>query len=185
MLSMPVLSESDTKDPDPRPTEEWFNHLVNVSLASEREVEVHFASPLFHKLDYEDEHEAAGLGFLLYEGVSHKRVEADLVYFADADRSPKTSTPLILVETKSASHKLDAANEQARSYAHSLRPAYYVVTNGDLLMVWNYQGAIPDVKMMEFKREELWDHFDDLYRLLNREAVIKARIDKIARLTTK
>jgi hypothetical protein len=50
-------------------------------------------------------------------------------------------------------------------------------------MVWNYQGAIPDVKMLEIRREELQDRFDELYRLLNRETVIKARRDKIARLT--
>jgi hypothetical protein len=68
---------------------------MTVSLSSEREVEVHFASPLFHQLHYEDLHEAAGLGFILYEGSSHKRVEADLVYFADADHSPEQGTPLV------------------------------------------------------------------------------------------
>jgi hypothetical protein len=182
MLSMPVLTETTSKDPDPRPEDKWFHHLMSVDLGSEREVEVHFASPLFHKLDYDDMHEAAGFGFLLYEGGSRKRVEADFVYFADADHS-KQGTPLVLVETKSAGHKLDAAIEQARSYANSLRPAYYMVTNGELLTVWNYQGAIPDVKMLEITREELQDRFDELYRLLNRETVIKARRDKIARWT--
>ncbi len=155
---------------------------MSVDLGSEREVEVHFASPLFHKLDYDDMNEAAGFGFLLYEGGSRKRVEADFVYFADADHS-KQGTPLVLVETKSAGHKLDAAIEQARSYANSLRPAYYMVTNGELLTVWNYQGAIPDVKELEITREELQDRFDELYRLLNRETVIKARRDKVARWT--
>lgn len=47
------------------------------------------------------------------------------------------------------------------------------------------QGAVPDVKMMEFKRAELREHFDDLYRLLNRKTVIKARAEKLARLTSK
>lgn len=62
-----------------------------------------------------------------------------------------------------------------------MRPAYYIVTNGDLLAVWNYQGAVPDVKMMEFKREELRDRFDELYRLLNRETVIEVRVRRFAR----
>lgn len=182
MLSIPVLTETTSKDPDPWPEDKWFHHLMSVDLGSEREVEVHFASPLFHKLDYDDIHEAAGFGFLLYEGGSRKRVEADLVYFADADHS-KQGTPLVLIEAKSAGHKLDTAVEQARSYANSLKPVYYVVTNGDLFMVWNYQGAIPDVKMLEFRREELRDRFDDLYRLLNRETVIKTRIERIARFS--
>ena len=32
---------------------------------------------------------------------------------------------------------------------------------------------------MEFKREELQDRFDDLYRLLNRDTVTQARKEKI------
>jgi Type I restriction enzyme R protein N terminus (HSDR_N) len=181
MLSMPVITETPTKEPDPRPTDKWFRHLMTVDLGSEREVEVHFISPLFHKLDYEDMHEAAGFGFLLYEGGSKKRVEADFVYFADADRS-KQGAPLVLVEAKTAGRRLDVATEQARSYANSLRPAYYVVTDGNLLTVWNYQGAIPDVKMMELKRQELQDRFDELYRLLNRETAIKVRREIIDRI---
>jgi hypothetical protein len=181
LLSMPVNTDAPTKDPDPRPADKWFRHLMSVELVSELDVVVHFVSPLFHELDYEDVHEAVGFEFLLYEGGSRKRVAADLVYFADTEHS-KEGEPLVLVETKRGGRRLDVATEQARSYAGSLRPAYYVVTDGDLLMVWDYQGAVPDVKKMEFKREELQDRFDDLYRLLNRETVTQARREKIRKL---
>jgi hypothetical protein len=178
LLSMPVTTEIPTKDPDPRPADKWFRHLMSVELVSESEVVVHFVSPLFHQLDYEDMHEAVSFGFLLYEGGSRKRVAADLVYFADTEHS-KEGKPLVLVETKRGGRRLDAATEQARSYANSLKPAYYVVTDGDLLVVWDYQGAVPDVKKMEFKRQELQDRFDDIYHLLNRETVTQAREEKI------
>jgi hypothetical protein len=184
LLSMPVLAESDPKGPDPRPGDDWFEHLMSVSLDSEREVEMHFASPLFHQLGYEDAHEAAGFGFVMYEGVSHKRVEADLVYFTDNNHSLKQGTPLVLVEAKSASHKLDAATEQAKSYANWVKPAYYVVTNGDLLIVWNYQGAVPDVKMTEFKRAEL-RNTSTTSTGCSTGTVIKARAEKLARLISK
>jgi type I site-specific restriction endonuclease len=82
------------------------------------------------------------------------------------------------IEAKSAGHKLDDAIEQARSYANVLKPVYYVVTNGDVFMVWNYQGVIPDVKVLEFRREELRDRFDEIYRLLNCETVTQARIER-------
>jgi hypothetical protein len=178
LLSMPVNTDAPTKDPDPRPTDRWFRHLMSVELVSELDVVVHFVSPLFHALDYEDMHEAVGFGFLLYEGGSRKRVAADLVYFANTEQS-KEGEPLVLVETKRGGRRLDTAAEQARSYANSLRPAYYVVTDGDLLMAWDYQGAVPDVKKMEFKRQELQDRFDEIYRLLNRETVTQARKEKI------
>lgn len=59
-----------------------------------------------------------------------------------------------------------------------------MTTNGDMLTVYNYQGgAVPDVKMLEMKRSELRERFDDLYRVLNPQAVVEARRDKIAKLT--
>ena len=53
-------------------TDQWFHDRMNVSMASEREVELKFISPLFRALGYKDEHQAAGYGFLLHEGQSHK-----------------------------------------------------------------------------------------------------------------
>jgi hypothetical protein len=182
MLSMPIIIDPDTKDPVSRPDDDFFRRLMSVHLGQEREVEVKYVTRLFHALDYDDDHEAPGFGFLLHEGVSRKRVEADFVYFADGDHSMQ-GTPLVLVEAKSAGHKLDDAIEQARSYANVLRPMYYTVTNGDVFMVWNYQGAIPDVKVLEFRREELQDRFDEIYRLLNCETVTKARIERKRRLS--
>jgi Type I restriction enzyme R protein N terminus (HSDR_N) len=182
MLSMPIIPSPDPDGPVSRPDEELLHRLMTVSLGAEREVELKYVTRLFHALDYDDLNEAPGFGFLLHEGVDKKRVEADFVYFADDDHSLQ-GTPLILVEAKSAGHKLDGAIEQARSYANVLKPMYYVVTNGDELMVWNYQGAIPDVMALQFKRDELQDRFDEIYRILNCETVYKARAEKIRRLS--
>jgi hypothetical protein len=182
MLSMPIIFNPDPKDPAFPPDNSFFYRLMSARLGSEREVEVKYVTRLFNALDYDDLNEADGFGFILHEGVSRKRVEADFVYFADGDHS-RQGTPLVLVEAKSAGHKLDDAIEQARSYANVLKPMYYVVTNGDVFTVWNYQGAIPDVKVLEFRREELRGRFDEIYRLLNCETVIKARIEKMLRLS--
>jgi hypothetical protein len=39
-----------------------------------------------------------------------------------------------------------------------VKPSYYVITNGDALIVYNYQsGAVPDVKVLEIRRSELRD----------------------------
>lgn len=179
-LSMPIFTEPGTKEPVSRPDDDFFYRLMSVNLGSEREVELKYVTRLFHALDYDDIHESAGFGFLLHEGIDRKRVEADFVYFADDDHSMR-GVPLVLVEAKSAGHKLDAATEQARSYANVLKPMYYVVTNGNVFMVWNYQGAIPDVMVLEFEREELKDRFDEIYRLLNCETVTKAYFERRAK----
>jgi hypothetical protein len=98
--SLPVLPKPDDSRPDPRPSPGWFEHLMSVHLDSELEVEMFFASPLFHGLGYTDEHEAAGFRFFMWEGVTRKPVEADLVYFADEHLSLRDGVPRVLVEVK-------------------------------------------------------------------------------------
>jgi hypothetical protein len=63
------------------------------------------------------------------------------------------------------------------------KPAYYVTTNGDVIVVYNYQGgAVPDVKILDVKRSSLREQFDDLYRVLNPEAASGARQAKLDKL---
>jgi hypothetical protein len=182
-MSLPDLPEPRDDEPEPRPAAEWFEHLMTVSLSTEREVETHFASPLFHALGYSDEQEAVGFRFETYAGVQFRFAEADLVYFATEHQSVTDGVPLILVEVKDSSQPPDAGTGQAKSYAYWVKPAYYVVTNGDALIVYNYQGgAVPDVKVLEMERPELQQRFDQLYNILNPKAADEARRQKEARL---
>jgi hypothetical protein len=167
--------------------------LETVRVDSEREVEMHFVSPLFRELGYGEEQEAAGFTFDTWEGVHHHVAEADLLYFADEVHHLTKGEPLVLVETKDPSKDKDpgkgkdrpyAGVGQAKSYAYWVKPAYYVITNGETITVYNYQGgAVPDVKVLEVNRSDLRAQFDDMYRVLNPAAVAEARRDKIARLT--
>jgi hypothetical protein len=47
VMSMPVEVPVPQTSPDPAPTPEWFAHMASVHTDTEREVEMHFASPLF------------------------------------------------------------------------------------------------------------------------------------------
>jgi hypothetical protein len=182
-LSLPDLPLPRDDHPDPRPSEEWFEHLMSVSLHSEREVEMHFVSPLFHRLGYDDSQEAAGFRFDTYAGVQFRVAEADLVYFGSDCQSLTDGEPLVLVEVKDSGQPPDSGTGQAKSYAFWVKPAYYVITNGDVVIVYNYQGgAVPDVKVLEIKRSELRERFDDLYQALNPSAAMEARRQKELKL---
>jgi hypothetical protein len=186
LMSMPTLPEVREEHREPRPSDAWFTHLEEVRLNTEREVEMHFAAPLFRELGYRQEQEAAGFGFTMWEGVSHRRAEADLLYFADETHDLEDGQPLVLVECKTPGKKPGGGAGQARSYAYWVKPAYYLITDGDSLTVWNYQGgAVPDVRVIEVRRTDLRDRFDDLYSVLNPEASAAARQEKIDRLTPK
>jgi hypothetical protein len=138
-------------------------------------------SEAVHQRRGHQEQEAAGFQFDMWESVHHRTAEADLLYFADGTNSE----PLALVECKSPdkTHP-DAGLGQVRSYSFWIKPAYYVTTNGEQLTVYKNQGsAVPDVKVLEMKRRELRQKFDDLYRLLDPAAAAEARREKIVKLT--
>jgi hypothetical protein len=181
-LTLPILPPQREYRVAARPSDELFAHLESVPLDSEREVEMHFASPLFRALGYGQENEAAGFRFDLWEGVHHRLVEADLLYFADS-RHNLDGDPLVLVECKMPGSARDAGLGQAKSYAYWIKPAYYVTVSGDYLVAYNYQGgAVPDVKVFDAPRDQLRGRFDELYGLLSLEAASAAREVKLAKL---
>ena len=163
VMSIPAQAEVGDGHPDPRPSAAWFEHMMSVRPDTEREVELHFASPLFCALGYGEDQEAAGFGIRMAQGSRPQRIEADLVYFADERRSPDDSDALVLVECKIVIKDLEAAARQVRSYALWLVPAYYVITDAQTVSVWDFQGAIaPDREVLTIKQDELEEKFDDL-----------------------
>jgi hypothetical protein len=179
-FSIPALGVTTTAPADPPPTAAWFADKVGLQLGSEREVEMHFVSPLFEQLGYRVEQEAAGFGFVMWEGVRQHHAEADLLYFASDLHDVADGDPLVLVECKAVGKGPDAGLGQARSYAYWLKPAYYLVTDGDYLTVWNYQGgAVPDLRVCEARRATLSEKFDELHAVLNPKAALETRRQKI------
>jgi hypothetical protein len=63
VLSLPIVPPPGHDHPHPRPKPEFYDHLDPVHLDSEREVEMHFVSPLFHELGCDGEQEAAEFPF--------------------------------------------------------------------------------------------------------------------------
>lgn len=184
VMSMPAQPVIPDTHPDPRPSAEWFQHMSSVRPDTEREVEIHFASPLFRELGYREEQEAAGFGIPVYQG-SHppQRVEADLVYFAEDRHNLEDGQSLIVVECKRQIKDMRAAAGQVRSYALWALPAYYVITDARTVSVWDFQGAIaPDIEVLRVDQADLESRFDDLYARLNPEAASLTRQNKIGRL---
>ena len=187
VMSMPLKVPVAETSPDPAPTAEWFAHMASVRTDTEREVEMHFASPLFREgLGYAEDQEAAGFSIEAARGSKPGHIEADLLYFADDKHHVKEGEPLVLVECKRLirdEKELQAAARQVRSYALWVIPAYYVITDGRAVSVWDFQGAIaPDIEVLRTDQGELAEGFGDLYSLLNPEAALAARQAKAGRV---
>lgn len=187
IMSMPVEVPVPEASPDPAPTPEWFAHMASVQTDTEREVEMHFASPLFREgLGYSEDQEAAGFAIQVARGSRPGHIEADLLYFADDQHDVKAGEPLVLVECKRLikdEKELQAAAAQAHSYALWVPVAYYVITDGRTVSVWDFQGAVaPDRELLRVSQAELAGSFGDLYSRLNPQATATARQTKISRL---
>jgi hypothetical protein len=75
------------------------------------------------------------------------------------------------------------ARDQAHSYSLWVIPAYYVITDGRIVSVWDFQGAVaPDRELLRVSQVELAGSFGDLYSRLNPKAAAAARQAKISRL---
>ena len=187
VMSMPFEVPVPQTSPDPAPKPEWFAHMASVRTDTEREVEMHFASPLFREgFGYSEDQEAAGFGIRWARGASPGHVEADLLYFAGDKHDVKAGEPLVLVECKRLikdEKELQAAVNQAHSYALWVIPAYYVITDGRIVSVWDFQGAVaPDRELLRVSQEQLAGSFGDLYSRLNPKAATAARRAKIIRM---
>jgi hypothetical protein len=187
VMSMPVRVPVQEASPDPVPAAQWFAHMASVRTFTEREVEMHFASPLFREgLGYHEDQEAAGFGIRWARGSTPGHVEADLLYFGGDKHDLKTGEPLVLVECKRLikdEKELQAAAAQAHSYALWVIPAYYVITDGRIVSLWDFQGAIaPDREVLRVSPDELAGNFGDLYSRLNPKSAAAARQVKVSRL---
>jgi hypothetical protein len=160
----------------PPPSAEWFSDFKNRTFTSEREVEYHFAATLFHELGYTYDHEAIGYRLDYYEGVTLSHPEVDLLYFETADHSLETGNPLVLVECKTPSHDRFGGLGQAKNYAAHVRPLYYIVTNGENLVAYRYQGTpARDLRILDVKRSDIDERWDEIYRLLSHDDVVAAK----------
>lgn len=150
----------------------WFTEIQNRKLRSEREVEYFFVLPLLEKLGYLKEDIAIGYRISMNQGSTKLRKEADIVAFKDGNQSDETA--ILLIEAKSSDKPItDDFIRQVRSYAMWLFVPYYVVTNGLEFRVYLFRGSLQsDIPLLNFKKSELHLHWEDLYKILNKSAVI-------------
>jgi hypothetical protein len=151
---------------------EIFNEIIGKRFNTEKEVEIRFILPLLSLLGFTEEDRADGYPVEIYEGVKKSIKEADFVLFDGKNRAKDNA--LLVVEAKTVEKKLDKYVPQARSYAMWLGTPYYLVTNGEDIKIFHFRSAISsDVEVFNGKRQDLSATFGNLYRYINKEAIIE------------
>jgi hypothetical protein len=166
----------------PRPPDSWFETMATRQFESEDEVDSFFVIHLLEALGYLEADIAQGYAVPMAAGSLQRPGHADFAVFDGANRA--AVSPLLVVESKAFGKKLTVrAFTQARSYAWWLSAPYYLVTNADDLLLFEYPG-VPNQSeeaVMSFKRTQLQDRWSEFAGRLHREAVIiwKAQIAEV------
>ena len=189
VMSMPVPVPVVETSPDPAPTAEWFAHMASVRTDTEREVEMHFASPLFRE-GLRIQRGPGGSRVQHPHGpaeASRGRIEADLLYFADDKHDVQGGRAAGAGGVQAADQGREGTAWRrsprcAATPCGSSLPTTSSPTAGSV-SVWDFQGAIaPDSEVLRVSQDELAGSFDDLYSRLNPRATAAARRAKGTRL---
>jgi hypothetical protein len=158
------------------PPAEWFDKMKTQAFESEREVEYYFIMPLLEKLGYVCEDIAIGYPVKMYEGVHKTKKQADVVLFNGASR--EIEDVLMVIEAKESDKGITVDNiGQARFYAQGLLPACYVITNGQQIIVFKFNGMLyQDERILDFNRSMLNENWEDLYKNISKKAAIERRL---------
>ncbi|MHB9072559.1 MAG: type I restriction enzyme HsdR N-terminal domain-containing protein [Desulfobaccales bacterium] len=161
----PIQSENhDTLDK--------LQEIISKRFNTEKEVEIRFILPLVALLGFVEEDRADGYRVEIYEDVRKSLKEADFVLFDGKNRAKDNA--LLVIEAKTVDKKLEKYIPQARSYAIWLGTPYYLVTNGEDIKVFHFRSAISsDVEVFSGKRQDLAATFGNLYRYINKQAIIE------------
>lgn len=154
------------------PSDEWFEKIKARKFESEREVEYYFIMPLLEKLGYSEGDVVIGYPVVVFEGVKRIKKEADIVLFNGPNR--ETNDVLLVIEAKDSDKDISVSSiGQAKFYAKELLPACYVVTNGQKVLVFQFNGMLyQDELVVDLDRSMIKETWDDLYNYVSKEAAI-------------
>lgn len=151
-------TEKILQDTTPIFLEKWFSEISKAEYHSEREVETKFIYPLIRFLGYEfnDIH----MQHSMKVPIGRQNVFAVADFVID---NPNTSEPLIVVEAKSTSQLLDLdVQNQARSYAFTIKAPYYLITNGVSLSLFK-RDLSQDIQLLNTDIRTLKQNWGKLY----------------------
>ena len=160
----------------PVPSDDWFQDIKTRKFESEREVEHYFILPILEKMGYTYEDIAIGYPIDIYKGVHKTKAEVDVVLFDGSSREREDA--LLIIEGKKGDKGITVDHiGQARAYSQELLPACYVITNGQQIMVYQFNGMLyQDERVMNFDRSLLNEIWTDFYKYISKDATTERKM---------
>lgn len=128
---------------------------------------------MLEKLGYTYDDIVIGCPVEMFKGVTRIKTEADFVIFNGSGRTKENV--LLIIEAKKSGINADHIS-QARSYAQQLFPACYMVSDGQQILVYRFNGMLaPDERVLDLNRAELRERWQFLYNSVSKEATIQRK----------
>lgn len=167
-------------EPEPNPLDPWFDEIAKKEFATEKEVEIRFIVPLLERLGYTEDDRADGFPIEIIVGSKRTVTEADFVLFDGRNRSMDNA--LLIIEAKRTTKRVKDHVSQARSYAMFMGTPYYMVTNGDDILVFCYQSPLEaDRQVFSGQRKTLGESFQELFGIIGKPQAAAKNIERRAR----
>jgi len=191
ILAQPVLSECDRdgwitlsidqkgtpRYPQVDPLDPWFDEIAKKEFATEKEVEIRFIVPLLERLGYSEDDRADGFPIEIVVGTKRTMTEADFVLFDGRNRSMDNA--LLVIEAKRTTKRVKDFISQARSYAMFMGTPYYMVTNGDDILVFHYQSPLEaDRQVFTGQRATLRESFQELFGIVGKPHAAAKNVER-------
>jgi hypothetical protein len=157
------------------PPDDWFQKLQAREFDSEREVEYYFIIPMLEQMGYTYDDTSIGYSIDVFKGVHKTKAEIDIALFNGQNRERENA--LLIIEGKNSDKGITVDHiGQARAYSQELLPACYVITNGQKIMVYKFNGMLyQDERVMDFDIPALKENWEKLYRYISKDATIKRK----------
>ncbi|MDO9294895.1 type I restriction enzyme HsdR N-terminal domain-containing protein [Bradyrhizobium sp.] len=148
---------------------DFWNSYPTTGFRSEADVELRLVQPLLAALGYGTEDLESKPSVVFREGRQGRRPEADYIAFYGAEHNRNTS--LLVVEAKAPGESLAYGKDQGESYATNVRAPLLLLTNGETLVVWQWQATMESTCVLDIPVSSLLARRGDVERLLAKKAI--------------
>jgi hypothetical protein len=148
---------------------DFWNSYPTTGFKSEADVETRLVLPLLAALGYEPDDIEAKPSVVFQEGRKGRPPEADYITYYGSPHDRDTS--LVVVEAKAPGESLAYGKTQGESYAANVRAPFLLLTNGETLVVWQWQTTMESTCVLDIPVASLLAQRGLIETLLGKEAV--------------
>lgn len=139
-------------------------------MKREADVEQRLLQPMLAALGYANDEITAKAPLVFQAGRRGRRHEADFIVHLGASLSPNSS--LLVVEAKAPKEDLEAARDQAESYAHATRAPFLLLCDGTQFEIWQMQASQSSKRAFSCAVDAIGRHRGAIERLIARDSAV-------------